>query len=241
MGLPAGILMETREERLSSYSVSMLSAGQISCHIAEGETAEDWRGWFHLNNFMLWLAELNAHRHKTSTSEEDRSGKKKSKDPGGGSYVKHNHLALRRGKKKKKNIKWEWIHISTEEISDSLGSFFFSSRQKDNLYLCVSLLLLWLLCFLNFWLDWLKWLRSASTKKKQQKNKKKKHHKKKRRQTHTWRSDLEASYYHYQPWITNQRRRTIEGQHQWNRRRENTFFFNLPQAIPHHCIPHRSN
>lgn len=78
------------------------------------------------------------------------------------------------GGKKKQNIKWELIHISTEEISDSLGSFFFSSRQKDNLYLCVSLLLLWLLCFLNFWLDWLKWLRSASTKKKQQKNKKKK-------------------------------------------------------------------
>ena len=153
----------------------MLSAGQISCHIAEGETAEDWRGWFHLNNFMLWLAELNAHRHKTSTSEEDRSGKKKkNKDPGGGSYVKHNHLALWRGKKKK-NIKWELIHISTEEISDSLGSFFFfSSRQKDNLYLCVSLLLLWLLCFLNFWLDWLKWLRSASTKKKNNKTKNKK-------------------------------------------------------------------
>lgn len=54
-------------------------------------------------------------------------------------------------------------------------------------------------------------------------HKKTKHHKQKRKQTHTWRSDLEASY-HYQPWITNQRRRTIEGQHQWNRRRENTFF-----------------
>lgn len=43
-GYTAGNLMETGEERPSSYSVSMLSAVQISCHIAEGETAEDWRG-----------------------------------------------------------------------------------------------------------------------------------------------------------------------------------------------------
>lgn len=68
-------LMETEEERLSSYSLSLLSAVQISCHITEGETAEDWRGWFHLNNFMLWLAELTAHRPTALMSEEDRLGK----------------------------------------------------------------------------------------------------------------------------------------------------------------------
>lgn len=138
MGLPAGILMETREERLSSYSVSMLSAGQISCHIAEGETAEDWRGWFHLNNFMLWLAELNAHRHKTSTSEEDRSGKKKSKDPGGGSYVKHNHLALRRGKKKKKTSNENEFTFPLKKFPTHLARFFFRVDKKT-IFICVFL------------------------------------------------------------------------------------------------------
>ena len=137
MGLPAGILMETREERLSSYSVSMLSAGQISCHIAEGETAEDWRGWFHLNNFMLWLAELNAHRHKTSTSEEDRSGKKIKKIKTQVQARTWNTIILPFGGEKK-TIKWELIHISTEEISDS-ARFFFFRVDKKTIFICVFL------------------------------------------------------------------------------------------------------
>lgn len=35
-------LTKTREESPSSSSVSMLPAAQISCHIAAGETDEDW-------------------------------------------------------------------------------------------------------------------------------------------------------------------------------------------------------
>lgn len=42
-GHPAGNLRETREEKLSEYSVATLSAVQISCHVGVEETAEDWR------------------------------------------------------------------------------------------------------------------------------------------------------------------------------------------------------
>lgn len=141
LGHPAGNLMKTREESLSSYSVSMLSAVQISCHIAEGETDEDWSGWFHLNNFMLWLAELNAHCPKTFDVRGRQTGQ--NKDP----LYEYNYLPFE-----------EKITTSNENsISFPLKKFhslglIFSSRQKDNLYLCVSLLALISVFLL---LDWL--------------------------------------------------------------------------------------
>lgn len=125
---------------------------------------------------------------------------------------------------------WEKTHQtnqSNKKITHSLHLFFFLSRPKDHLYLffspCSDFPCLLLIDRLN---DRHQFLQN------------KKHHKRKGdkliRDAEAWRH----------PTTTNQglqTRRLIEGQHQWNRGREDTFFFNNPQAISHHCSPHRSN
>lgn len=140
LGHPAGNLMKTREESLSSYSVSMLSAVQISCHIAEGETDEDWSGWFHLNNFMLWLAELSARRPKTFDVRGRQTGR--NKDPGASLVYEYNYLPFE-----------EKITTSNENSISfplkkfhSLGLIFFRVDKKT-IFICVFLSLLWFLCF----------------------------------------------------------------------------------------------
>lgn len=141
VGHSAGNLMKTREESPSSDSASMLSAAQISCHIAEGDADEDRRGWLHLNkkSSVLTIPRL-------LTSEEDKLGKMKTQVQ----FNRWIQLSGLWGRKKKPNIKSKLNLIPTEETPLTWLTFF--QVDKKTIFICVFLSLLWFLCFT---LDWL--------------------------------------------------------------------------------------